>query len=108
MNVWTQYRFAVLRNLRTITNTPEGCYAPAWVRFVYYVLFPLDWFHERQSHIKYEVLLDAYTIKGVRITGDVFEMMKREVGNRFEVVRSVDGIVTIRRAGEISLPIHEN
>lgn len=105
---WTEYRYALLRFLRDCSGTPEGACAPGWVTFIYYVLFPLNWAYEKQSGIKYEAPYDTYIIHGIRITGVVFEQFKGEVGSRFEVVKSQDGLVTIRRAAEIQLPIHEN
>lgn len=106
--MWTEFRYAILRALRELNAIPEGAKAPYWMMVVYHTLFPFNWLYERQSNIKYEVLYDTYIVRGIRITGHCYDMFRGEIGNRFEIVASKDGIVTVRKLDEITLPIHEN
>jgi len=81
-------RYAFLRWLRKISNTPEGCVAPQWIKFIYYILFPLNWFYEKQSNIKYDILSDIYTINGMKFTGEVFYHLRSEAskGMKFRLI----------------------
>ena len=101
-------RYDFIRFLRLINGIPEGAFNPLWITVIYHILFPVQWWFYKVTGVQYEARYDTYVIRGIRLTGEVFEMFKGEVGSRFEVVKSVDGLVTIRRAGEIQLPMHEN
>jgi hypothetical protein len=95
--MWTNFRFSFLRMLKQIANVPEGAVAPKWIRFCYYILFPLNWFYHKQSGIKYEPETNVYTIEGIRITGEFFRHLKESRGERFEIDEASDGTVVLRR-----------
>lgn len=70
-------RYKILRWLREkVFRVQEGCIAPKPLKFIYYLLFPLNWFYEKQSWIKYDPLTDIYTIEGMKFTRQVFKTLK--------------------------------
>ena len=50
----------------------------------------MDWFYEKQSHVKYDVAYNIYTICNIKITAEVFEAFNSQVGKKFEVKRVGD------------------
>ena len=90
-------RYKFLRFLRKICKVKEGEISPKWLYFIYYILFPLNWFYEKQSQMKYDPLTDVYTIQGMKFTSQVFETLKDEAnkGFKFELVDTGE-YVTIR------------
>ena len=94
--MWTEWRYRFLRMLRQLANVPEGCVVPRWIQFIYHILFPLNWFYERQSGIHYDVVRDIYTIQGMKFSGDVFRHFKQSVGMKFEIEQSSNGTVILR------------
>lgn len=91
-------RYKILRWLRkNVFHVKEGEISPKGLYFIYYILFPLNWFYEKQSWVKYEPLTDVYTIRGMKFTGAVFETLKDEAnkGFKFELVDTGE-YVTIR------------
>jgi len=72
-------RYKLLHWLRyKIARCKEGEISPKWIRFIYWVLFPLNWFYERQSGIKYDHLNDIYFIRGMKFSGIIFEMLRHQ------------------------------
>jgi len=63
-----RYRF--LKWLRKVFKVKEGDKSPKYIAWVYYILFPLEWFYQRQSGIKYDSVTDVYTIRGMIFSGD--------------------------------------
>ena len=61
---------------RWLFKTKEGVKPSKTAMFLYHVLFPFNFFYEKQSGIKYDVYSDVYTIRGVEITGGVFDALK--------------------------------
>lgn len=86
MDTWTEKRYSFLRFMRRFCKVKEGQIAPKWMYFVYYILFPLNWLYEKQAYIKYDILTDVYTIRGMKFTGEVFYHLKQSRGMRFEIV----------------------
>lgn len=91
--IWTEIRYRFLRLLRQMANLPECSVAPKWIQFIYYVLFPLNWFYNRQSGIKYDAERDIYTIRGIKFSGDVFIHFKNATGRSYEITNINDCIV---------------
>lgn len=90
-------RYKFLRFLRKTFRIKEGEISPKWLYFIYYILFPLNWYYEKQSRIKYDPLTDVYTIEGMKFTANVFHVLKDESnkGFKFELVDTGE-YVTIR------------
>lgn len=95
--IWTEVRYRFLRALRQLSGVPEGAVRPRWIVFIYYILFPLNWCYERNANIKYDALHDIYTIQGMKFSGEVFRHFRQSIGEKFEIVDTDDGTVTLRR-----------
>lgn len=98
-------RYKFLRWLREkVFKSREGEAPPKLLLFIYRILFPLHFFYQKQSHIRYDPLRDVYYIRGMKITGIVFEWL-RDAANKGEAFRLVetDGQeITIERIYETS------
>jgi len=91
----TEFRYRFLRMLRQFANVPEAAVAPKWIKFTYYLLFPLNYFYLKNSAIKYDVEKDIYTIRGIKFTGEVFSHFKNSIGRSFEITE-INGIICLR------------
>lgn len=96
-----RYKFLRWLNCR-IFKTKEGEIAPKFVQFVYRVLFPLNWFYQKQSGMRYDPLTDVYFIRGMRFTSQVFDTLRdmAKVGHKFELVETDGEVCTIRSLSE--------
>jgi hypothetical protein len=71
------WRFKFLSWLaHTVFKTKEGEVAPKLVQYIHRILFPLNWFYQRQSGIKYDPLRNIYTIRGMKFSGQIFEFLR--------------------------------
>lgn len=80
-------RYKILRFLRDMTGAKEGTVAPKWIKVVYWILFPLNGFYQRQSGMKYNPLTNMYTIMGQEYSGEIFHFLTRAAsqGMRFRL-----------------------
>ena len=95
--IWTEVRYRFLRALRQLSGVHEGTISPRWIVFIYYLLFPFNWLYERNANIKYDAVYDIYTIQGMKFSGEIFRHFRQSIGEKFEIVDTDDGTVTLRR-----------
>ena len=83
-----------------LLKQPQATVAPKWLQFIYYCLFPLEWFYLKQSRVRYDILTDVYTIHGMECTGNLLRDLSNKgyIGKSFRVTAIDDGIVTIEYA----------
>ena len=85
-------RFKFLRWLRNkVFKVPEGAVAPKLLAFFYHLFFPLHWFYENQSNIKYDTRTNIYTVNGLEMSGEFIDLIKGGNG----IFRISEGRITI-------------
>jgi hypothetical protein len=95
-------RFKFLKLIRRLLNIKACCVPPKWYKFIYYVLFPLNWFYEKQTGIYYDPMRDIYWINDVKYSGDIFRFFNdpSNKGKLFRFNKISGGLVEIEEIYE--------
>ncbi len=56
-----------------LTNRSDAEIPPKWLRVLYYILFPLRWYINNNTDMSFDYSRLIYTIRGIKITSEVFE-----------------------------------
>ena len=96
-------RYKLLRFIRELSGISEGGMSPKPIMILYHILFPLNWFYQKQSNIHYSPMSNIYTIQGQKFSGDIFDFFSRcaERGECFQMIKE-NGEVMLKKiyAGE--------
>jgi len=81
---------------KDVFKVPEATIGPRFLPIIYYLLFPLNWFYEKQSGIKYDMQRHIYIIQGMEFSGGIFEFLTdvSKTGKTFKL-KSTDGKTAI-------------
>lgn len=87
------FRAELWHNILEDLGPEPGCYLPSWLVVVHCILFPLDglrhWLKQSQG---YDLMLNQWTIYGVKYSDAFFYHMSRASGQVFRIERIGDSL----------------